>query len=195
LKNKPIIAHPDILKPCYAESRGFLRFNVGLTPDTRKVLRAFELVLSRKPFEISPGVWFLGETERYYDNGYAVKAFKTIQDGELVNEPMLDDTALAVKLGDIVLTIAGCSHSGVSNIARQARKVTGVSDVVLLGGFHLVNSNLEEAERVAKELLNEGLIEAHAGHCTGLLGEAKLLEKLKGNMHKIHSGYRVVFEL
>ncbi len=195
LKNKPIIAHPDIFKPCYAESRGFLRFNVGLTPDTRKVLQEFELVLSRKPLEISPGVWFLGEIERYYDNSYAVKTFKTIRDGEIVDEPMLDDTALAVKLGDIVLTIAGCSHSGVSNIARQARKITGSSDVILFGGFHLANSNLEEAERVVRELLGEGLIEAHAGHCTGLQGEAVLLGKLKKNMHKIHSGYRVVYEI
>jgi len=60
-----------------------------------------------------------------------LKYFKTIQDDELVNEQMLNDSALAVKVGGIILTIAGCSHSGISNIAKQTKKVTGVNDVIL----------------------------------------------------------------
>ncbi|MEM4490077.1 MAG: MBL fold metallo-hydrolase [Desulfurococcaceae archaeon] len=196
LKGKLIVAHTDIIKPCYVESKGFLKFNAGLSPDTKKAIHEFELVLSRKPLELAPNVWFLGEIERYYDNSYAVKQFKTIQNGELIDDPMLDDTGLAVRLGDKALVIAGCSHSGISNIARSARKITGVDDVIILGGLHLASANPEDAERVVKELLlNEGLIEAHVGHCTGLLGESKLVEKLKENMHKIHSGYKVVFEL
>lgn len=195
-RSKPLIAHPDIIKPCYVESRGFLRFNAGLSREVKEALNEFELVFSRKPLELAPNVWFLGEIERYYDSSYAVKSFKTIRDGELTNEPMLDDTGLAVKLGDKALVIVGCSHSGVSNIVRSARKITNTDDVILLGGLHLVNARSEDVERVVKELLlNEGLIEAHVGHCTGLLGEAKLLEKLKENMHRIHSGYKVVFEL
>jgi len=40
-------------------------------------------------------------------------------------------------------------------------------------------------------MLGEGVREVHVGHCTGLRGEAKLLERLRGKMRKIHSGYRV----
>ncbi len=191
LKDKPILAHPDILKPCYSVRNGSARFNVGLSPEIRESMSNFELVLLRDHIEVSPGVWFLGEIERYYDNNYAVKGFKTLHEGSLIEDRMLDDTGLAVKIGDRALVIAGCSHSGISNIARKARKLTGVAEVIVLGGLHLAQAELQDIERVVGELEAEGVVEVHVGHCTGLKGEAALLRKFGDKMRKIHSGYRL----
>jgi len=126
--------------------------------------------------EVSTGVWFLGEIERQYDNNYAVKGFETLRDGALVDDEMLDDTGLAVKIGDRALVIAGCSHSGISNIARKTRILTGASELIVLGGFHLVHAASEDIKRIIEELRAEGVVEVHTGHCTGLRGEAMLLE-------------------
>jgi len=191
LRDKPLLGHPDILKPCYSVRDGSARFNVGLSPEIRKSISRFELVLLREHMELSADVWFLGEIERHYDNSYAVKGFKTLRDGTIVDEPMLDDTGLAIRVGDKALVIAGCSHSGISNIVRKARKLTGVAEIVVLGGLHLAQAEQQDIMRVVGELEAEGVTEVHAGHCTGLKGEAALLRKFEDKMRKIHSGYRL----
>ncbi|MGB9809979.1 MAG: MBL fold metallo-hydrolase, partial [Caldanaerobacter sp.] len=124
LEGRPLVAHPAVMKPCYADSERFKRFDVGLTLRARRAMQEFETVLIKTPLEIAPDLWFLGEIERYYDNEYAVKNFKTLEGGELVREPMLDDTGVAIKVGSSVVVVAGCSHSGIQNIVRQARKLT-----------------------------------------------------------------------
>ncbi|MEM2207699.1 MAG: MBL fold metallo-hydrolase [Sulfolobales archaeon] len=189
--SKPVVAHPDVLKPCYSKSHGFTRFDVGLPPAVRRSLQRLELVLAKEPLELAPGVWFLGEVDRYYDNKYAIKNFKTISGGVIVDEPLLDDTAVVVSLGERVIVVAGCSHSGVANIVKQARRLTGAKEVVVLGGFHLANADPETIAKVVEELVYEGVVNVYAGHCTGLRGEAKLLERFGDKMTKIHAGYRL----
>lgn len=194
LSGKPLVAHPDVLKPCYSDSEGFKRFNVGLTSEARRSLGGFEAVLAKTPFELAPGLWFLGEVERRYDNTYAVKGFMTLSEGGLAEEPMLDDTGIAVKVGGRVVVVAGCSHSGIQNIARRARLLTNAGEVVAMGGFHLAAADEETLNRVAEELEAEAVTEVHAGHCTGFRGEAELLKRYGERMHKIHSGYKAVFK-
>ncbi|WP_440059074.1 MBL fold metallo-hydrolase [Thermogladius sp. 4427co] len=192
-RGRLLIAHPDILKPCYSTGEKGIRY-IGLSKEARNALETvFHAMLVRNPLEIFSGIWFLGEVERFYDNSYAIRGFKTIQDGVLIDNPMLDDTGLAINVGDYAIVLAGCSHSGVSNIVRQARRVTGRSRIVLIGGFHLAGSEPPTIERVVKELVSEGVEYVYPGHCTGLRAEAKLLDTYGDRMEKIYSGFRKEF--
>jgi 7,8-dihydropterin-6-yl-methyl-4-(beta-D-ribofuranosyl)aminobenzene 5'-phosphate synthase len=191
LAGKPLLAHPDVLKPCYSTRGGSMRFNVGFSPKLRETLRDFEVVLLKESVELSKDLWFLGEVERYYDNSYAVEGFKTVRDGSLTDEHMLDDTGIAVRVGSRALVVVGCSHSGISNIVRKARKVTGASEVVVIGGLHLAQAEPQDIERVVNELEVEGVTEVHAAHCTGLKGEAALLRRYGDRLKKVYSGYRL----
>ncbi|MEM4576031.1 MAG: MBL fold metallo-hydrolase [Candidatus Nezhaarchaeales archaeon] len=191
LKEKPLIAHPAITRPCIDVSKEFVRLNIGLPLETREALANFELITVKEALRLAPDVWFLGEVERVYDNRYAIKGFNTLVDGDIIEEPMPDDTGLAIKVGDKAVVLAGCSHSGISNIVRQAKKVVGAHGVIVVGGLHLVSADGIVINRVINELLDEGVEEVYMGHCTGLRGEAKLLEAFKDKAHKIHSGYRI----
>ncbi|MEM4482022.1 MAG: MBL fold metallo-hydrolase [Desulfurococcaceae archaeon] len=191
LGGKPLLAHPALMKPCYADSKGFKRFDVGLTLGARRALSAFELILIKTPLELAPDIWFLGEIERHYSNEYAVKGFKTLYNDQLVDDPMMDDTGIAIRVGNKVIVAVGCSHSGVQNIARQARRTARAEDLVIVGGFHLADADEETTKTVIEELSGEGVSEVHTGHCTGLRGEAELLVKYRNRMRKIHSGYKV----
>ncbi len=186
---RPLIAHPDVLKPCYSTREGFTRFDTGFSPEVRGLLNSFETVFLKEHVELSAGLWFLGEVERYYDNSYAVKGFKTLHDGSIINEQMLDDTGISIEVGSKVLVVVGCSHSGISNIVRKARKLTKASEVVVLGGLHLAQAELQDIERVVGELEAEGVTEVHAAHCTGLKGEVALLRRFENRMRRVHSGY------
>jgi len=191
LKGRPLIAHPAITRPCFDVSRGFTRFDVGLSLEAKRALNEFEVIMIKRPFELTPSAFFLGEIERFYDNSYAVKNFRTVVEGEIVEEPMHDDSGLALKVGNKVVVLAGCSHSGVPNIVKQAKRATGVDEAIVVGGLHLIAADDSALKDVVDQMLGEGVREVHVGHCTGLRGEAKLLERLRGKMRKIHSGYRV----
>lgn len=191
LRGKPLIAHPAISRPCFYVSEGPARLSVGLSTETRRALSEFELLMVKKPLEITPSVWFLGEIERFYDNSYAVKNFKTIVNGEAIEDPILDDSGLAIKMGSEVVVLAGCSHSGILNMVRQAKRITGADRVVVVGGLHLINADDYTVSDVVDKLAAEGIKRAYVGHCTGLRGEAELLKRLKNEMYKLHCGYKI----
>ena len=191
LAGKPLLAHPDVLKPCYSTRGGSMRFDVGFSPKLREALRDFELVLLKDSVELSKDLWFLGEVERYYDNSYAVGGFRTLRGGSLTDDYMLDDTGIAVKVGSRALVVVGCSHSGISNIVRKARKVARASEVVVIGGLHLAQAEPQDNKRVVSELEAEGVTEVHPAHCTRLKGEAALLRRYGDRLRRVHSGYRL----
>jgi len=59
--------------------------------------------------------------------------------GELVQDPIIDDQAIAMKLkGKGLVVISGCAHAGIVNTLMFAQKTTGEQKVhAVLGGFHL----------------------------------------------------------
>jgi len=192
---KPLIAHPDVVKPSYACRGGFIRFNLALTSTQwEKVLTSAEPVLTRKPLELAPHVWFLGEVKRAHDNAYAVKDFYTLDSGEVVPDKLLDDTGMAIKLQDRAIVIAGCSHSGIVNIAEQAKQLTGAQQLAIVGGLHTISATDQELEKITRELRSLQAVEIHAGHCTGLRGETALYSQWREAMHKIHTGYKTTFQ-
>lgn len=189
-----VVAHPDVLKPGIVYARGFARVLAGMPRPAKEALSKHPgKLLIKGPMELAPGLWYLGEVERTYDNSYAIRGFYTVKDGELAEDPMMDDTAIAARVGDRAVVVSGCSHSGAPNIAREAKKVAGVSSVVFIGGFHLVGADDETISRVVSELVEEGVVEVFPGHCTGIKAEAALLAKYKDRFHKLHSGYRASF--
>lgn len=191
LKGKPLVAHPALTRPCFYVSSSLVRLDVGLPTEAKRALNEFELLLIKGSLEVTPSVWFLGEVERFYDNSYAVKNFKTVVDGEVVEDVIPDDSGLAIKMRDKVVVLAGCSHSGILNIIRQAKKITGAGRAVIVGGLHLVNVDSGMLSSIIDGLVVEGVEEVYVGHCTGLKGESELLKKFKERMHKLHSGCRI----
>lgn len=111
---KRLITHPRVPETVLAEQSLDLNAN-------------FEVTTSTKPVEFSPGIYFLGEIPRQtnYEKG-------TYQD-----DPMPDDTAIAIKTDKGTVIVTGCSHAGVCNIAGYAKKITGQKIYGAMGGFHL----------------------------------------------------------
>jgi 7,8-dihydropterin-6-yl-methyl-4-(beta-D-ribofuranosyl)aminobenzene 5'-phosphate synthase len=91
----------------------------------------FEVVVSKEPVEFSPGIYYLGEIPRQTN----------FEKGAYQDDPMLDDTAIAIKTAKGTIIVAGCSHAGVVNIAEYAKKVTGQDVLGVMGGFHLFEND------------------------------------------------------
>ncbi len=177
-----VIAHPGI----------FVR-RVALKPERREIGIPFEkeeleelgarFVLRREPFEFTEGFMSSGEIERETWD----RAVGYLAEDDLKPDPVKDDIALIIDLGENVAVITGCGHSGVINIANHSMKVSGKPVKALVGGLHLIGAKPETLEDVVKNLDVEFLF---AGHCTGLESFAYLRCQMEG-VEPLHVGKSV----
>lgn len=139
---KKLIMHPDLPDQLPAA-------------EAEKIKRDFEIILSREPLQFAENIWFLGEIPR-----------KThFEKGTYNNQPILDDTALAIKTASGVVVVTGCSHSGVCNICEQAKVVTGEKIEAVIGGFHLFESNREAVDGTIAYFQRENIQKLYPMHC------------------------------
>lgn len=111
---KKLVTHPRVLKKIPADQ-------------SRNLVADFEVITSKKPVEFSPGIYYLGEIPRQTN----------FEKGAYEDDPMPDDTAIAIQTDKGVIVVTGCSHAGVCNIADYAKKITGQNIYGVMGGFHL----------------------------------------------------------
>lgn len=162
LQDKTLYAHPLIFMKRY---RRLNKTYLGLKMNKSEALKRFDLKTSATPIEVKPEVLFLGEIPRLNDFEAKQSPFLDAN-GELDFIP--DDSALAIKDGDELIVVTGCSHSGVCNIVDYAIKVTGIQKVkAVIGGFHLKKDDEVTAKTVAylKEI---GVQQVYPSHCTEL---------------------------
>ena len=186
--NIPVIAHPDIFSP-----------NFKLAPDLKYIgspFKLFELesfgaifLLAKNSVRIADGVVTTGEIERItpYEKP---QGFWTVENERFVETTMRDDQALILNFEDKGLVIvSGCAHAGIINTIKHAQKLTGVSKVhVVIGGFHLINSEEERVKATINDLeqINPDLI--YPCHCTGSKAVRRLIESFKEKCKPVKTG-------
>ncbi len=86
--------------------------------------------------------------------------------GELPAGPITEQ-ALIVKTDRGLIILTGCAHPGIVNIVRRAKEISGERILLVMGGFHLIQTPATEVEKVAKELRVLGVERIAPSHCTG----------------------------
>jgi 7,8-dihydropterin-6-yl-methyl-4-(beta-D-ribofuranosyl)aminobenzene 5'-phosphate synthase len=66
-----------------------------------------------------------------------------------------------------MVVITGCAHPGILNIVRKARQLVHKDICLVMGGFHLLNKNASEIDRIVRELKKMGVQKVAPSHCTG----------------------------
>jgi len=91
-------------------------------------------------------------------------------EGQLVKDSLKDDQAVILVLeAKGLVVISGCSHAGIVNTVRYAKKLAGVDKVhAVLGGFHLSGPFFESSVGPTFEALHQEAPKVIAPmHCTG----------------------------
>ncbi len=178
-RSKPlrIIAHPGIFQRRIALKPRRREIGIPFSREELEKLGA-EFVLKKEPFEFAEGFMSSGEIERITWD----RAVGYLPDG--TKDPVRDDMALILDLGDSTAVITGCGHSGVINIVRHAEKITGKPMKALIGGLHLIGAKEELLEDVVKNVNGK----LYAGHCTGLESFAYLRCRLGELVEPLHVG-------
>ncbi len=123
------------------------------------------------PIEITPDCYVSGKIigkEEKFEN---VQGFTRIKNGVPDEDHQQEELSFYIKERDRVHVFSGCSHSGIVNICNDALKKTESEKVgIIMGGFHFVNSTMNEIKEEIAELKKNEPIAVIAGHCTGFTG-------------------------
>ena len=159
-KKPRLVAHPALFRKVVS-SRG----KVISCPHPRaKVERYFDLCLTKEPLALTENLFYLGAIPRVFADQQ--DTFPRM--GEDGPDLTPDDTALAYRGREGVYVITGCSHSGISNIIEQAKRITGQSRVMgVIGGFHLRQLD-ERSKGIIAYLKGENIPNLYPCHCTAL---------------------------
>lgn len=160
--SKNIIAHPDVFMP--SESN-ILDSESSVKLPEEALQRFFNLILSRRPQQITEKLIYLGEipTPKIIFGDYSP-----------------DESALVYKSRDGLVIISGCSHSGIDNIIKHAQDVTGVKRInTVIGGLYLINKEQEEINRLGEYLLSQKVERIFPCHCTDVEAKTILSKSVK----------------
>ena len=187
----PVIAHQDLFRLHFLV-RPFLRHVGVMQGDSREKIESSggTLFLTSDPLMIMPGLLTTGEVKRQTDFEEVGIDLKTIEDGQIKDDPVLDDISLVADVEDKgIVVVTCCGHAGIINITRQAMELTGTSKVeAIIGGLHLIDATEPNLKRAVQELtqLNPGWI--CAGHCTGFKAQVELYLAFKERFSPLHAG-------
>ena len=169
----PLVFHPDV----FLSPRFF-----GL-PDGQKILfpntliksdledRNVEILERKDPtLLVDDMVLVTGEVERTTEFEKGLPNAFVERDGEIEQDPILDDQSIVVNLkGKGLVVISGCSHAGIINTILYTKKITGVENIhAVLGGFHLTGPFFEKIiDPTIEELKKMTPRVVVPMHCTG----------------------------
>lgn len=192
-KGVKIVAHPEIFRRCYVVRQNMKYIGVP-ERSSRSTVEANggSWLLSREPFAFIPGVMTTGEIQR-------VTSYEPLEnvhiemDEEMVQDPELDDVSLIVNVaGRGLVIISGCSHAGIVNIMKQARRITGVEKIIgVIGGFHLRVANEEQLSKTVDEL--DAAETVCAGHCTGFEAMKSISDRMGERFTLLQCGTVIEF--
>jgi len=168
----PLVLHPDAWlerKIVFPDGR-----EIAAPPPSHMDLdrEGVEVVEERGPTLLVDGCMLVtGQVERTtdFEPGFPIQYRRTARGWE-PDYMVWDDQGVIVQVRDKGLVVmSSCSHSGVINVLRNARRLTGVDRVhAFVGGCHLTGAIMEPViPRTVQELSTFGFEHIVPGHCTG----------------------------
>lgn len=185
LENKNLITHPSAFIKRYRKND---TLNIGLSLNKSELEQKYTLITSSSPYHINKNLIFLGEIPRLNDFEAQTTSF-TDEEG---NEDFIpDDSALAIIQNDEIIIITGCSHAGICNITKYAKKVCGINKVkAIMGGFHL-KYNDQQTKKTIQYFRNQKIENIYPSHCTELPALSALYNSF--GMQQVRTGMTLSF--
>jgi 7,8-dihydropterin-6-yl-methyl-4-(beta-D-ribofuranosyl)aminobenzene 5'-phosphate synthase len=198
-RGMPLVLHPDV----WRERK--IVFPTGvemhLPPPSHNDLdrEGVEIIEERGPSLLLDGtVLITGQVERVtdFEPGFPIQQARTAEGAWEPDVWVWDDQAVVCHVnGKGLLVLTSCSHSGVINVLRHARQITGIDRVYgLVGGMHLTGGLMEPfIPRTLAELATIAPSVVVPGHCTGWKATHELARQLPGAYIQSSVGTRLHF--
>jgi len=159
-----VLAHPEAFTHKVSPEIG----PIGSLMDAASLERFFPLELVKEPKWLTDRILYLGEIPQIYSFEQPLHMnLKPDAAGlQMVEDDLVDDTALALLTEEGLVLVTGCAHRGVCSTLAYAKKLTGEERVVdILGGFHLLSASEERLSATVVALQSMGVHQLSPCHC------------------------------
>ncbi|HEY6594002.1 MAG TPA: MBL fold metallo-hydrolase, partial [Asanoa sp.] len=170
--NVPVLIHPEFWSRRRVALPG--REPVELPSTSKGALEGagFEIVEQRQPsFLLDGSLLVTGEVDRTTEFEQGFPVHQAYREARWQPDPLiLDDQALVANVrGRGLVVLTGCGHSGIVNILRYVRKLTGEGRIhAVIGGFHLSGPLFEKIVAPTCDALADFAPDYLVpSHCTG----------------------------
>lgn len=188
-----VYAHPSAFQRVYrVDDRGERR-RISV-PDGQGVAEieaaGGEVVLSKTPLEVAPGVWATGEVPRTgFETVMELVKERLVREGTEAPDTIPDDQSLFLREKGVGLTVVtGCAHSGPLNILGYVESLTGERVRALIGGTHLTGRKPEYTRATIEGLRGHDIRILSPCHCTGFRAMAELYNAFPESFTLNYSG-------
>jgi 7,8-dihydropterin-6-yl-methyl-4-(beta-D-ribofuranosyl)aminobenzene 5'-phosphate synthase len=177
-RNLPVMIHPEFWTRRRVVSPSG-EWELPVPSKARMEDSGFSIVEDRQPSMLFEGALLItGEVDRTtgFEQGMSIhQAWRS--DGWQPDPLILDDQALLLEVaGKGLVVLTGCGHSGIINIIRYAKKLTGLDRLyAVIGGFHLTGGLFEPIipQTIAALMAEQPKVVIPA-HCTGWRASSQL---------------------
>ncbi len=160
LNNADLISHPGSFVKRY---RKLNNSYIGLKNTKEELSKKFNLILSKKPYQISNKIVFLGEIPRLTDFEAKQTNF-ILENGE--PDFIIDDSGIALRSEKGLFIITGCGHAGIVNTLEHAKNISNTNKIYgIMGGFHLKKADLQTKKTIEYLKANQAK-HVYPSHCT-----------------------------
>jgi 7,8-dihydropterin-6-yl-methyl-4-(beta-D-ribofuranosyl)aminobenzene 5'-phosphate synthase len=162
----PLYAHPDVFRKRYRKMDTGPR-QVGPALNRAKLAQRVVLRQSAEPLEVFPGVWTSGEIAPRPEPEGRSPYHLVRQGAGWEADPYRDDLSVVLKSSQGLVLICGCCHAGLLNTLAHVRSAFGDDPVAVVGGTHLIHTDVPTMNHVVEALRSYGPPRLWLGHCTG----------------------------
>ena len=177
-----VYVHPAAFEPKYIRNSDGTAREIGMRfLDENKVReKSDELIWTKEPTEICPGLFVTGEIPRvtdFEDTGGAFFLDEQCQQPD----PLIDDQAMFFDSPRGTVVLLGCAHSGVINTLQYIRRLTDNRPFhTIMGGMHLLSASEKRMDKTVSELRQLGVQRLLPAHCTGFAAILRLSNEFPG---------------
>jgi 7,8-dihydropterin-6-yl-methyl-4-(beta-D-ribofuranosyl)aminobenzene 5'-phosphate synthase len=192
--NFTLHAHPSVFDKKLKRAGNNYKF-IG-SPLAKDVLEqnGINLMLEKKPVQISPGIMTTGEIPMENDFEETGSGFYIESGGEILADFLADDQGIILDAEKGSVVLLGCSHRGVINTLNHVVKLTSGRTIhAILGGFHLGNASESKLRTIMDHLSGFGLEKIGVGHCTGSTAFVALCDRFPQKVFPITVGNVIDF--
>ena len=179
----PMVLHPDFWSRRRLKLEGTEHIEIPTPSRSFVEGSGVELIEEGAPSLLfEGGLLVTGEVDRTTDFEIGMANQQAWREGAWVDDrKTADDQAAIVNVeGKGLVVITGCGHSGIVNILRYARKLTGIDRIhAVIGGFHLTGKAYAPViDRVVEEVAGLAPDVVVPAHCTGWNAQVALAQRM-----------------
>ncbi|MFA5356311.1 MAG: MBL fold metallo-hydrolase [Candidatus Omnitrophota bacterium] len=134
------------------------------------------LIEAERLTQIAPGIFSTGEIAGAYHGKY------------------MAEQAVVLKTVNGLTIITGCAHPGILKIVEKVKaKFSNEPVYLVLGGFHLMESDKRAIEIIAESFKKMGIMKVGPTHCSGEAAEEIFRKYYKGDFVPVKTGQEIEF--